>query len=79
MEGCGRKFCTPQERKQHLVGHHRFPRNYAFDRIHLRRAALHAALCTLRFVRCCAVLQWGGSALRKTALLHARSSVTSVV
>ena len=36
VEGCGRKFCTIEERKQHLVGHHRFPKNYAFDRIHLR-------------------------------------------
>ncbi|GAB4818283.1 hypothetical protein N2152v2_005329 [Parachlorella kessleri] len=37
VEGCGRKFCTIEERKQHLTDHHRFPRNYNFDRIHLRR------------------------------------------
>ncbi|EFN51066.1 hypothetical protein CHLNCDRAFT_141422 [Chlorella variabilis] len=37
VEGCARKFCTVEERKQHLTEHHKFPRNYNFDRIHLRR------------------------------------------
>lgn len=36
VEGCHRHFCTVEERKQHLIDHHRFPRNYDFDRIHLR-------------------------------------------
>lgn len=37
VEGCPRKFCTVEERKQHLTDHHKFPRNFHFDRIHLRR------------------------------------------
>ncbi|KAL4425996.1 hypothetical protein ABPG75_010012 [Micractinium tetrahymenae] len=37
VEGCPRKFCTVEERKQHLADHHKFPRNFHFDRIHLRR------------------------------------------
>ncbi|KAI3427421.1 hypothetical protein D9Q98_010336 [Chlorella vulgaris] len=37
VEGCPRKFCTVEERKQHLADHHKFPRHFKFDRLHLRR------------------------------------------
>ncbi|KAI3427419.1 hypothetical protein D9Q98_010334 [Chlorella vulgaris] len=37
VEGCPRKFCTVEERKQHLADHHKFPRHFNFDRLHLRR------------------------------------------
>ena len=36
VEGCGRAFKTIEERKQHLADLHLFPRNYNFDRMHLR-------------------------------------------
>lgn len=37
VEGCSQKFCTNEERRQHLIGHHKFAPTYKFDRIHLRR------------------------------------------
>jgi hypothetical protein len=37
VEACGRTFCTVEERRQHLVDLHRFPKQYSFDRLHLRR------------------------------------------
>lgn len=37
VEGCARKFCTVEERKQHLTDHHKFPRHFHFDRLHLKR------------------------------------------
>ena len=37
VEGCGRTCCTVEERKQHLIDHHRFPRSLHMDRVHLRR------------------------------------------
>ena len=37
LESCSRKFRTIEERRQHLWDHHQFPKNYQFDRIHLRR------------------------------------------
>jgi len=37
VESCTSKFSTIEGRKQHLIDHHRFPKAYNFDRIHLRR------------------------------------------
>ena len=48
LQACGRKYCTVEERRQHLVDHHRFPRGGAMglDRIHLRSG--HVLVAPLR-------------------------------
>jgi hypothetical protein len=44
VEGCNRKFCTAHDRRQHLTdpSGHQFPRNYDFDKMHLRWLNCHA-------------------------------------
>ena len=37
VESCDRKFCSIQERKQHLVDFHKFPGSVHLDTIHLAR------------------------------------------
>lgn len=64
VEACGRRFCGAEERKQHLVDHHRFPRNYSFDRMHLRRALGGRGACSAqnpaaRPSTACAFWTWG--------------------
>jgi hypothetical protein len=36
VESCLKKFCTIEQRKQHLMDFHKFPKGYNLDRIHLR-------------------------------------------
>lgn len=36
VESCTRKFSTVEQRKQHLVEFHKFPRGYNLERMHLR-------------------------------------------
>jgi len=36
VENCGRHFCTAEDRKHHLVDHHKFSKEFNFDRMHLR-------------------------------------------
>ena len=36
VESCSRKFNSVEQRKQHLVDFHKFPRGYNIDRMHLR-------------------------------------------
>lgn len=36
VESCDRKFSSIEQRKHHLVDHHKFPRGGNLDRIHLR-------------------------------------------
>jgi len=38
VEGCPQRFCTLEERKNHLEVDHRFPTQYNFDRMHMRYA-----------------------------------------
>lgn len=37
VESCCRKFRTIEDRRQHLLDTHQYPKNYHFDRLHLRR------------------------------------------
>jgi hypothetical protein len=36
VEACDRKFSGIEQRKQHLMDFHKFPKGYSLDRIHLR-------------------------------------------
>ncbi|KAH7620448.1 hypothetical protein NADE_003070 [Nannochloris sp. 'desiccata'] len=37
VESCEKKFGSIEQRKQHLMDYHKFPKGYSLDRIHLRR------------------------------------------
>jgi len=36
VESCEKKFASIEQRKQHLMDYHKFPKGYSLDRIHLR-------------------------------------------
>jgi len=36
VESCEKKFGSLEQRKQHLIDYHKFPKGYSLDKIHLR-------------------------------------------